>query len=314
MREKLVGIIVLTTGLTLAIGFGLLVTIDVRHFRRALLENSIAIARITGSNLIGELTFLDRDSARETLNNLGTIEAINDAWLYDEGNKLLASFFRREGAPLLKMEMENRNHFSGEFLHVYQPVMFRGQKFGTLYLRVSVLALREKIRNYLMIMIGVVAGLIGLTFLLAIKLQGVISKPVIELADIVSRVTAAGDFSRPVQMHRTDEIGTLIRAFDNMLEQIHKRDIERDLVEQELQEARLFLSNVIESMPSILIALDERGTIIQWNRAASQTTSIPAEEALGQNLWQLLPVLAHFRSPAEELIRNPKPLVFFREV
>ena len=71
------------------------------------------------------------------------------------------------------------------------------------------------------------------------------------------------------------------------------RDItERKRAEQELRQLRNYLTNIIDSMPSVLIGVDPDGIVTQWNRGAQRLTGLSAEEATGQTLAAAIPRLA----------------------
>lgn len=53
---------------------------------------------------------------------------------------------------------------------------------------------------------------------------------------------------------------------------------------QDLQNARNYIANIIDSMPSALISVDRDLHIIQWNRAAERMTGQLAGEVIGQRL------------------------------
>ncbi len=67
---------------------------------------------------------------------------------------------------------------------------------------------------------------------------------------------------------------------------------ERKATEEELRQLRSYLSNIIDSMPSILVAVDRNGKVTQWNNQAEQATGMRFEEALGQSLGKVFPRLA----------------------
>jgi PAS domain S-box-containing protein len=71
------------------------------------------------------------------------------------------------------------------------------------------------------------------------------------------------------------------------------RDItERKRAEAEINSLKNYLSNIIDSMPSILVGLDNARTVTQWNRQAEAFTGIPAGEAIGKPIVHLLPDFA----------------------
>jgi signal transduction histidine kinase len=64
---------------------------------------------------------------------------------------------------------------------------------------------------------------------------------------------------------------------------------ERIKVEAELKDARNYISNIIDSMPSILVGVDSLCRVTQWNKTAEQKTEISAVEAIGQSIDAVLP-------------------------
>lgn len=56
-----------------------------------------------------------------------------------------------------------------------------------------------------------------LTYVLSNKLQSVITKPVITLAQTMQKVSSNADFSLRVEERSMDEVGTLIEGFNTML-------------------------------------------------------------------------------------------------
>ncbi|GAB7024686.1 hybrid sensor histidine kinase/response regulator [Salidesulfovibrio brasiliensis] len=55
------------------------------------------------------------------------------------------------------------------------------------------------------------------------------------------------------------------------------------LVRHELDESRQQLGNIIENMPVLVDAFDDKGNVVLWNRECERVTGIPREEILGRN-------------------------------
>ena len=62
--------------------------------------------------------------------------------------------------------------------------------------------------------------------------------------------------------------------------------------EEELRHLRNYLSNIINSMPSILVAVDRDGNVTQWNSQTEQATGVSFESACSQPLAKVFPRLA----------------------
>ena len=67
---------------------------------------------------------------------------------------------------------------------------------------------------------------------------------------------------------------------------------ERKRAEAEINSLKNYLSNIIDSMPSMLVGMDNARTVTQWNRQAEAFTGIPAGEAIGKPIVDLLPDFA----------------------
>lgn len=65
----------------------------------------------------------------------------------------------------------------------------------------------------------------------------------------------------------------------------------RKQAEEEARHLRNYLSNIINSMPSVLVGVDMDGCITHWNAAAEQKTGVGSDEARGQRLDAVLPAM-----------------------
>jgi len=88
-------------------------------------------------------------------------------------------------------------------------------------------------------MIGVFAGMIILSFILARRLQKPISKPLLDLAKLTRKISQEGTYDVRIERRSNDEIGILYEDFNNMLQQILSREAARDKAEKNLLEAKL---------------------------------------------------------------------------
>lgn len=94
-------------------------------------------------------------------------------------------------------------------------------------------------------------------------------------------------------IERTNEL----RSINN---QLYYEIAQHEITEERLEEAQTYLHSVVNSMPSILIAVTREGVVTHWNAAAEQAINVPAQQAVGKSLKQLAPDL-HIDL---EMIRN----------
>jgi PAS domain S-box-containing protein len=96
--------------------------------------------------------------------------------------------------------------------------------------------------------------------------------------------------STPV-IEKGEVVGAVITFADISLRQKAEGDITR---------AQLFLQNIIDSMPSVLIGVNLQGEVTQWNIEASRVTGFEPHEAYGRALDEVCPTL----TPHNEAIRK----------
>ena len=73
---------------------------------------------------------------------------------------------------------------------------------------------------------------------------------------------------------------------------------------RELAFLQNYLSNIIDSMPSVLVGINTGGTVTQWNQGAIRTTEIPRDQALGRPLKEVFPRLAEEMDRIDQAIRT----------
>jgi PAS domain S-box-containing protein len=62
--------------------------------------------------------------------------------------------------------------------------------------------------------------------------------------------------------------------------------------EEDLRKLRNYLSNIINSMPSVLVSVDREGQIIQWNQQAERVTGLLFDNVISKPLVSMYPRLA----------------------
>ncbi len=89
---------------------------------------------------------------------------------------------------------------------------------------------------------------------------------------------------------------SLERARNRLETRVHQRARElkrqidgREQAEKDVNDLREFLYAMIDSMPSVIIALDKKQRVTQWNHQTEVMVGISAEEATGQSLGDIIP-------------------------
>lgn len=74
-----------------------------------------------------------------------------------------------------------------------------------------------------------------------------------------------------------------------------------------LRSSEAYIKNILESMPLMLVGLNENMHITQWNKKAEEYTGLASAQAVGKDLWQAYPTITISREQIAEVLNNQKP-------
>ncbi len=260
IQKKLVGMMMLITTTVLLIGFGLIIMHDIDAFKKYLRDNTIVNAKLVGDYCVSPLAFDDAEGAQDILDKLKA-PLLQQAVLYDLKGNVFAWFSNANDGKLMPIPDDILNHlrqpwnaFEEDSIKVFQPIFFKNKFYGGIYIQKSTEELQAQINYRLMWFIVLITLLLGIAYLLAYKFQAMISQPISSLSEVTQRLSFEKNYTIRVSPVGDDEIGTLYQSFNNLLEELQKRDAEllqhqnqlEDLVDQrtlELRQAQAELVN-----------------------------------------------------------------------
>ena len=174
--------------------------------------------------------------------------------------------------------------------------------------------------------------------LVARQIRQAITRPIRDLEALSRQVTREENYSLRATAKNQDEIGHLADAFNTMLSRMEAREQQlkrarddaqdafdhaqglaeetrhsnrklelevqvRSKIEKKLTGFQNYLNSIIDSMPSVLIALDEQLYVTQWNQQASALSGTSIDDALNQPVFiafePLKPFLTQIRRTSE---------------
>jgi signal transduction histidine kinase/CheY-like chemotaxis protein len=187
-----------------------------------------ALASVLAETSSAALSLKDVRALEEALRSLHPNPGIVSARVVDDRDNILARFTR----PL----ESTAGDWDSERLEVTSPVRLENETLGYLHLEGRLENWRTLASRYLSITIAVLAASLCVSWMLAWRLQRLISQPILDLAGLASRITKSEDFSLRIRHQRQDELGHLMTAFNGMLEHISRRDEEVALYRLHLEE------------------------------------------------------------------------------
>jgi signal transduction histidine kinase/ActR/RegA family two-component response regulator len=175
-------------------------------------------------NAAAPLAFDRMDEAKETLNTLRNNVNVRTACLYDEARELVAEHRQAGALECPRSPPPDGVTYETNRIVVTESALENGKLVATIHIRSDLGALQRRVRDQAIVIVGVMVIALGVAVLLSARLQRFVSEPIVDLSRTASAIAAAGDYSVRARRRTNDEIGSLVDAFNGMLETIQSRD------------------------------------------------------------------------------------------
>jgi two-component system sensor kinase FixL len=318
IKCKLIFIIMLAciTGLILA--GATLIILQQKTFRNNLVKALSTRTAILAENCKSSLAFQDAKDAENILQALHVDSSLMSGTVFNEKNERFAEYYRDSSvAKVTPIEFKKAMViFNDDSLTVSSPIVLDDAVIGTICLQSDLNFLHESLNHGIQIMAIVIFLSLLAVFVVSSRLQMVISKPILSLATVAKAVSEEKDYSTRAPKHCSDEVGLLIDAFNEMLEQIQRRDAElvnaketlevkveertaelttaneqltkeidvRKRVEEQLRRAEENYRTQFEgALDAIFVADAETGILVNCNPAATRLVGRKKAELIGQH-------------------------------
>ena len=195
-------------------------------FRDAAVTQFTTLADTLGANAAASLTFRDRKTAQEILNALDAEPHVIAACLSDDQGHIFAEYRRSDLPADFSMPSCQGHgfHFDARSLTLVRPVSLNGDEIGSLVILSDLSEFDAKLRQYARISAIVLLFSTLITYFASLRLLEIVSRPIVQLAELAGRVSAEKDYSLRAPAGTNDETGSLIRSFNQMLDGIQDRD------------------------------------------------------------------------------------------
>jgi signal transduction histidine kinase/ActR/RegA family two-component response regulator len=223
ISRKLMLVVLSTTFTGLLLSALAMMAYDIRTYQTAALDDLRTQADLIASSSAPALTFNDPRTATENLALLKSRPAIVEAAIYGPTGKLFASYAREGERSAVPAHAQPAGHrIDGKHIVVYQQMVANRELVLTVYLRARY-ELVDRLRNYALILGTVMAGSLVLAGLISLWLQAAFTRPILAVTEVAREVMQRRDFSLRVRKSTSDEIGVLVDAFNDMLNEVGRR-------------------------------------------------------------------------------------------
>ena len=236
LGKKLTIVIMLTSCVAIFLACSALVVYAVVDFRRNMASDLSTLAGVIGSNSVAPLIFNDPHSAEDVLGALRAHPHVQAAWLYSQDRSPFAHYAKNgEGATAPALRPDG-TYFGGNLIEQFRTIQYGGETIGSVYLSTDTVELRDLWKRSAIIVLGVLLGCSLLAYLMAARLQKLVSTPVLNLVKVADAVSREKNFALRAAPSGSDELGLLVNTFNEMLSEIQQRDQELEQHREHLEE------------------------------------------------------------------------------
>jgi len=237
IRQKLILGTVSVTSLAMLLTFTTVVTNEWQMLRAQTGKNMEVQAHIVASNTAAALLFDDSIMANDTLKTLSVAPQIRHAVIFHPDGRVFTRYSREGATPASHPPSQD----SGYLLQTTQMFAFAqviedSRPIGRVVLTVSLDEVNQLMWRNLGFTALVFMLVFGSIFLYITILQRYVSNPLTQLTKLMLQVSKGQDYSLRSEYSSEDELGSLAKSFDSMLDAIQIRDQELSMHRSHLEE------------------------------------------------------------------------------
>ncbi|HLO66459.1 MAG TPA: response regulator [Holophaga sp.] len=245
LRNKVTLLLMGTASLAVLLAAVCFLAIEATTLRNEALNDLRSTGAIVAYNASPFVVFGDSQAAAKVLGGLRERRHITAARIYREDGRLLAAqpALDRAGIPALAPARTQERAWRTDqgMLALTRHILSEdGHPIGVLYLESDGGDFKDRLVGTMGAVLAITLVLGLGTFLAATRLQGVLTRPILDLAGLATQVSATQDYGLRAAGGGRDELGRLAESFNTMLARIQDQDTRlahhRELLEREVEE------------------------------------------------------------------------------
>ena len=234
IRHKLSTIVLFAS--TVALVLATVFSFFIQHYfiRQQLRDEILTLTDIISENSRAGLAFQDKKALKAILHSLAAKKSVHMARLFGQNEEISAEYWRA-GSGKQDIKREEMTHLPWEGVRFQsnhamssRKIRFEGEPLGRLLILVDLDETRNNLFVIAVLMGGVLLFGLSLAMLLSSRLLRVVVAPVRSLSEVTRKISQEKKYHIRVPVEGNDELGVLAVGFNDMIEQIERRDAHRE--------------------------------------------------------------------------------------
>ncbi|MCP4118324.1 MAG: HAMP domain-containing protein [Desulfobacteraceae bacterium] len=236
---------------------------------------------------------------------ISVFDATGALLIQESRNPAIYDLTRLKGDPGIRQKRWGNT----DTLTYLRAISVIGEPLGWIRICYSLEDIKKNQRYTNRIVAGLLASiLIVMLAVLNLILSRTILRPITILRDAMEQVGRLR-YQKRVHIESRDEVGDLAASFNRMSRDLDRFHREIQTRQEETNQVRLFLKNIIDAMPSVLVGINRDQGITHWNLQAEKITGFSPDRARGMAVhkifaWKGFPAAIIEKSLREKKIRQ----------
>ena len=262
IRIKIILLIVIVSTINIIIALFVQNYYERQLYNREIIQKLRILSDVIGESNSAAIAFNNKKESVEYLSALkadnhvhGAIILLPDSSLFSEYKNSKNIHASRYQIPL----KSDTSIFDHNIFINSKPIYLKGEIIATLRIDYSLSEYKKKERQFLLVMLYIICLSIVTGTILALLLQGEITKPIFKLNHAMNKISFRKDYSIRSEIKSNDEIGKLANGFNFMIEQIEKQNNELKTAKNQSDDAlkakERFLANMTHELRTPLTSI-----------------------------------------------------------
>lgn len=211
------------------------------------------LASLMGSNTAEYIHSDDPYGAENKLNSLTSAPMVTNVHLYrkdEQGNMQYFASYNQTGNPPVESKTGSfskllRPKITNDVVEIARPLTFDDSEVGYIYLRASADSFNKLVGESILLNLSVMFVMMIVSFLLALRLQRIVTSPIEYLAGFLQRTSRHRDYSARAEFSSIRELGILSEAVNVMLSRIQEYMQKQQAAEEQHRKLNASLEDMV---------------------------------------------------------------------